>query len=138
MSNFLNSFFALSIFWQFFRRENFNITLSFFPYLSDDKPQYCFIQYAYQPSKYFKNISLQVAVTNTARYKVIKNKTFKKSSKKVRFLLVRTEPQFHQNIGQHRDSIIDKLHISPTNIVNYKYTDHHSTMKPLYRNKVSK
>ena len=40
-----------------------------------------------------------------------------------------TGPKFHQNIccktGQQKSSIIDKLHKLPTNMVNYKYTDHH-------------
>ena len=58
---------------------------------------------------------------------------------RIRFIPVRTEPQFHQNIccktGQHKDKIIDKLHILSTNIVNYKYNDHQAAMKSLYRNK---
>ena len=52
---------------------------------------------------------------------------------------MRTEPQFRQNIccktGQHKDRIIDKLHILSINIVNYKYNDHQAAMKSLYRNK---
>ena len=47
--------------------------------------------------------------------------------------------QFHQNkcckTGQQKVSIIDKINILPTYMVNYKYTDQHATMKRLHKNK---